>query len=264
MMHCDDIKPLLEAYALEALEPEEMTAVSAHLDECEACRVLNAEYSDLVTLLPGALAEASPWPLPDSLRDKTLARIADLDHPDPELTPADPWWRQLHPSQMRFWQVTAAVLLLLLLVTGGWGWWSSTALAEERAMRTLLENEFEKREIIFELVDSRVTQRTFIAPVNSESTAYGKVYTRPDMTGIVVLGGRLPSPPEGYGYHVYFTEGSSRYLGGILEVNEDGFGIMLVDTSPHIPAYNEVNYALKPLESSEAGEPVLFWESGDG
>ena len=262
-MDCNEIKELLEAYVLEALEPAEMTAVSNHLNECEGCRRLQAEYGDIVSLLPGVLAEASPWQVPDSLRASTLARIADLDQAQPISPKATSWWRRLRPSELLFWRVTAVSLFLILLLTGIWGWRTNTALAEERAMRTLLQNEFEKREMIFELVDSQTTQRTLVAPVDSDSSAYAKVYTRPDMSGIVVLGGRLMPPPEGYGYQVYFTQNNYRYLAGVLDVNEAGFGVMLVDTDPYIPELDEISFALQALDSTEDIEPVLYWQSAE-
>lgn len=262
-MDCQEIEPQLEAFVLNALEPEEMAAVSAHLDGCERCRRLESEYGDMVSVLPTVLADASPWELPDSLRARTLARIADLEKANPSSTEKLSWWTWLRPSELALWRSTAAVLFVLLLVVAGWGWQNRTALAEERAKRVFLQSEFEKREVIFELVDSQDTQRVYVPAVDDGSNSYGKIYTRPDKTGIVFLGGNLPKPPQGYGYHIFLTNEDSRYLAGVLDVNDEGFGLILVDTHGYIPRYDEVDVALQPLNSTEPGKPILSWNAPD-
>lgn len=68
--HVDD---LVDAYALGALEPDEVDAVERHLEECAACRALADEARRNAQLLLYAAPPAEP---PASLRGRLLARIA--------------------------------------------------------------------------------------------------------------------------------------------------------------------------------------------
>ena len=49
---------------------------------------------------------------------------------------------RLRPADLLFWRVAAACLFAILLFAGSWGWRTNAALAEERAMRLLLQNKF--------------------------------------------------------------------------------------------------------------------------
>jgi Putative zinc-finger len=58
---CDDLRPLLGGYVLDALEPDETEAVREHLPDCAACA---AEHASLVGL-PALLDLAAPLDMPD-------------------------------------------------------------------------------------------------------------------------------------------------------------------------------------------------------
>jgi hypothetical protein len=58
---CDDLRPLLGAYVLGALEPDETEAVREHLPGCSAC---SAEHASLAGL-PALLDLATPLDAPD-------------------------------------------------------------------------------------------------------------------------------------------------------------------------------------------------------
>lgn len=68
--HVDD---LVDAYALGALEPDEVDAVERHLEGCESCRALLEESRRSAE----ALLDIAPRvPLPPSLRARVMERIA--------------------------------------------------------------------------------------------------------------------------------------------------------------------------------------------
>jgi hypothetical protein len=58
---CDDLRPLLGGYVLDALEPDETEAVREHLPDCAACA---AEHASLAGL-PALLDLAAPLDMPD-------------------------------------------------------------------------------------------------------------------------------------------------------------------------------------------------------
>ena len=70
----DDIEDLLAAYALDALEPEEITRLLTLLDEHPQLRTVLAELRSTADKLPYGLPEAIPHP---DLRRRILQRATD-------------------------------------------------------------------------------------------------------------------------------------------------------------------------------------------
>ena len=88
--HDEHVDNLIDAYALGALEPDEVAQVERHLETCDACRALldavRAVTSDLLLAVP----QAAP---PPALRGRILSRIHDETQPasqPTEQTPAPP------------------------------------------------------------------------------------------------------------------------------------------------------------------------------
>jgi hypothetical protein len=74
---CDELRPLLGGYVLEALEPDEAEAVRAHLPGCPACAAELASLADLPHLLDLAAPFAHPdEPLSPSFEEALLDRFA--------------------------------------------------------------------------------------------------------------------------------------------------------------------------------------------
>ncbi|MST35184.1 hypothetical protein GHK86_20930, partial [Acidimicrobiaceae bacterium USS-CC1] len=75
-----DVQELLGAYALDALEPDEVAAVEAHLEVCARCRRELAGYREVTSLLGHTGGEAPPgiWD-----------RIAAGMHPEPSSPPLE-------------------------------------------------------------------------------------------------------------------------------------------------------------------------------
>ena len=59
-MNHDDLQSLLGAYALDALDPDEASALEAHLAECPRCRAEVAVHRETVALLANVGGEAPP------------------------------------------------------------------------------------------------------------------------------------------------------------------------------------------------------------
>jgi anti-sigma-K factor RskA len=88
--HDEHVDNLIDAYALGALEPDEVAHVERHLETCDACRALldavRAVTSDLLLAVP----QAAP---PPALRGRILSRIHDEAEPasqQAEHAPAPP------------------------------------------------------------------------------------------------------------------------------------------------------------------------------
>jgi Putative zinc-finger len=74
---CQQVRPLLGGYVLEALEPEEAEAVRAHLPNCPVCAAELASLAELPALLDLAAPVAHPdEPLSPSSEEAVLDRFA--------------------------------------------------------------------------------------------------------------------------------------------------------------------------------------------
>lgn len=71
---CDRVRNELEAWALGALEPEEMAAVERHVAACQACSEDAKDLSDVASMLPFSLSSVSPSA---GARRALMSRIAD-------------------------------------------------------------------------------------------------------------------------------------------------------------------------------------------
>jgi anti-sigma factor RsiW len=74
---CDDLRPLLGGYVLDALEPDEMQAVREHLPHCHGCAAEHASLAGLPALLDLARPLDRPEePLSPGLEEAVLDRFA--------------------------------------------------------------------------------------------------------------------------------------------------------------------------------------------
>jgi hypothetical protein len=268
-MTCDEIRELLEAYALGALDVDEEESVESHLPECPDCRLLANEYIDAANMLPYALSLVSPFSLPSSVKGHLLQSLeaASPPTPSPSATekPSGAWrpipaWRWPSLWRPRALATLAALILLALLVA--WSVRLNVALSRERALRAEFASLVSQQEVVLEVVDSSKTLRVLLRPPAGGSRAYGKLYTRPDMPHVVVMAARLSQPTPGQAYHLWLTSGSETRLAGVMAVNKGGFGLLVFDADQDGPVYEAARLTLQPEgTSAPSGDPVLLWEA---
>jgi len=293
-MSCEQIRELIEAYALGALDAPDQALVETHLAECPACRQLLNEYAEMVNALPQAVALASPLQPPAALKDQLLqslepapfrqapvrqaqgrlrqAQEAPQDTAPPTVATAAPapgtFQQTLPPPKSAWWRtrplaVAAAILLIVVLL--GWSVQLSAALARERALRAEFANLVDQQEIVLEVIDSNQTiRRVLLPPEKGSSNAYGKLFTRADLPHVVAMAARLLQPPAGHAYQLWVTSADQTRLAGVMNVNEQGFGLLVFDADRDGPVYDSAQITLQPLGSTTpAGSPILAWKLSD-
>src|SRR5262245_22170479 len=114
-MQCDQIRELLEAYALNMLDADERARVESHLATCADCRQLADEYAEVVNRLPLALAAASPLQAPALLKSRVLQSV-QASSPRRQYI--------IEKSSARSWfnlrTVGALALIVLLIAASAW------------------------------------------------------------------------------------------------------------------------------------------------
>lgn len=256
-MTCDQVRELLEGYALGVLDADETSRVEAHIASCADCRELVARYAEVLAGLPDALALASPLRLPDTIKRRLLTTIeAGATEPPAQPTPATP---QRSPRRgIRRLLVLAGSLALALALASTAA--LSVALDHERQLKERFAGLLDQREIVLEVVDGRGTERAFLRSPDKNSAAYGKLFTNPRLRDVVVMAGRLPKPEEGERYRVVLTSGGVTHSPGMLKVNAKGFGLLVFEAERAGPRYDSVHITLESAGARPGqGENVLTW-----
>ena len=285
-MRCDDVRELLELYALGALDANEHAQVAAHLAGCPTCQRMVDELTDVANALPQALAATSPLRLPATAKARLFqsldaltpgaASAGDRDIVHDRAAPPPPPARQasgqtsgvgaaLRRRGSRWWRprtlgILAATLVAVLAL--GWGVQLSFALARERALRAEFDALLSGQQaLVIDVIDSPKTIKAMLRATQPGSKAYGKLFTRPDMANVVVMAGRLPDPPPGQVYQVWLTRAGTVQLAGELALNA-GFGALVFDAGQNGPRYDAAQVILQPDSSTTpTGTTVLQWKA---
>jgi Putative zinc-finger/Anti-sigma-K factor rskA len=254
---CEEVRELLEAYALGTLEPDEHSQVETHLASCADCRGLVARYEEVLAGLPDALALASPLQLPETIKQRLLATIEAGDvAPAAESTSSVSRRSRVAAMRRSLVLVGAIALVLALASTAA----LSFALDRERQLKERFAGLLDQREIVLEVVDGRGTERAFLRSPDERSTAYGKLFTNPRLRDVVVMAGRLSKAREGERYRVLVTSGAITRSPGILKVNAKGFGLLVFDAGRAGPDYDGIRIRRERADAHPgSGETVLSW-----
>jgi hypothetical protein len=254
-MRCDDVRNLLEEYALGILDEDDLAAVEAHLAWCDACRALAAEYRELLTGLPDALALASPVRLPDVLKQHLLRAIgADIAERERVSPP-----RSRGRATLRRVLVLAAAVVLVLSVAATAA--LSLALDRERRLNNRFAGLLDQREVVIEVIDGRGTERAFLRSQDESLDAYGKLFTNPRLRQVVVMTGRLPKVGDDEVYRVWLTGAGTTSAAGVLKVNQKGFGLLVFKASGPGPRYDAARIVRQRADATmPRGETVLAWD----
>jgi anti-sigma-K factor RskA len=260
-MNCEAVREQLEAYALGALEDNEARFVEDHVATCLDCRDLLDAYQDAASRLVDALPDVPGAPATE-VKQRLMAQVTQLTLPPAGRSPTRP---AIAPHRSRFFPLKAVAACLLLVIVGSsvaWGLQQRSALAKEKSLRTELEALVGQQEIVLEVVDSSRTVKSQLRAVEPGSTAYGKLYTRPDMAWVVALVGRLPPKPEEEVYNLWLTRNGSEQLAGPLEINENGFALILFDAQLNGPLYEGARVVRQlPASDIASAITVVRWEA---
>jgi hypothetical protein len=250
---------LLEAYSLGALDVEESAKVERHIAECADCRLAVFELGETAGVMAQAVASVSQMRVPPALKQRLMNSI-ESDTGQESKTHAAPPVSMRGLFRPRNLATLAAVALLVISIA--WSVRLGVALAEERALKAEFANLVDQQEIVLEIVDSGNTvKRVLRSPQGASS--YGKLYTRTDMTHVVAMAARLNPPREGQAYHLWLEDGDVVKLAGSLNINDEGFGLLVLDEDHFGPEYDSAILTLQNEGESEPSDNIiLVWNTG--
>jgi hypothetical protein len=205
-----DLRDLLGAYALGALDAEESAAVRAHLATCDECQVELATLWAAVDALPEIIEPMDP---PPALRDLIAAAIqaeptvaplaapvvpvrpAVVVPPPEPIRPSQSWWSRAAP-----W--AAAALLLLSLGLLLW----NLQLRQEMA--------------------TSVPETIALAPTDAAPGASGELHTLPDGETLILDVRDLPPLAPDQVYEVWLIGAEGPVPAGVFDQSTDRHAIV--------------------------------------
>ncbi|HJZ49369.1 MAG TPA: anti-sigma factor [Roseiflexaceae bacterium] len=245
----DDILDLLTAYALGALEPDEIVRVGALLDQQPELRATLAELRATADMLPYGLPEATP---PTDLRQRAL------DHATGRASSAAPTPRERLSTRARgwIWALSGVVSLALLAAAIGWGQLLSTSSQIGQLQSELASVRAELKDTQTQVAAAQQQANQLQAQIASAQKVLASLQGENGSgailqakNGTTVFAAQLPPLKPGHVYQLWrIQSGSAPTSLGIFTVDLQGYGI-------------------KPLtrnQEPQSGETVAVTDEPDG
>jgi anti-sigma-K factor RskA len=228
---------LLTAYALDALEPDEVAQVVALLEERPELRGTLAELRAAAGRLPYALPEAEP---PPELRQRVL------DYATGRAAPTRPAPAGI-ATRARVWLLSLGGIAAAALLAAAIGWAQATGAQTELArVRAELDAARLEQQQVAEVL-SRA--ETMAALTGSEGS--GAILRTPQ--GQALLAARLPPLQPGRVYQLWMIQGDTPASAGTFTVSEQGHGVLALAPAPEILAATTFAVTNEPGPSGSPG-----------
>ncbi|HEU4327085.1 MAG TPA: anti-sigma factor [Roseiflexaceae bacterium] len=228
----DEILDLLTAYALDALEPEEIARVDSLLEQHPEWHQTLAELRATAALLPYGLPQAEP---PPSLRRRTLDHATGRAPRLPLQRPAAP---------LRRWLLALGGLAAVALLAAGLAW-AQLGAAQTELARTQADLATARAELTRAQADLAAAQSAqrrvaevlaLSEPLVTMSGPGGRGTVLRAPSGETLVAAQLPQLAQGRVYQLWLIQGSGAPVsGGTFTVDEQGFGLLRLGTTALSP-----------------------------
>ena len=234
--NCFQIEPLLAAYALNALEPDENRQVQAHLESCDLCRQAVSDYQAISDELIFAQPAVQP---PARIRAKLLAQTA----PKPQRRGM---LGRSRTKPFRLIPVTALVVILILVVFNIGLLYSTNQLL---ASQEELTRQNQVNQTAFALLTYPESQVAII----DDGEIYGTLVYDPDGQVAILSVWGLESLPAGQDYQVWLIEpDQTRISGGVFQSSDQSEYVTFIIESPNpLENFAGIGVTIEP----EGGSP---------
>lgn len=211
---CEEIRPLLSAVAIGALDADEAAGVAQHLLECRECRQELDRLSDTVDLIGFAVPQAEP---PASLRAAFLSQLGDDAAVPPGRAPT-PVTRVL-PWR---WIASVAAALIVVLLAGNIG----LQLRDTNSAAPAEPTQASATRASVPLVWYDVAAA---GPQAGKATGFLCAQETGRLAWLIVQD--LPALPAGKTYQAWLSNGDERIDAGTFTVDDKGRGFLTIRLS---------------------------------
>lgn len=228
----DPFSALIAAYALGALDDEDIPALEEHLLSCAACREELDSYHSVVASMGLAAADATPSP---ALKARLLERVDQPAVPAAVAPAASSWQRFLDAMRNSLnggrWLPAAAVMLLLLVGAV----------------------------FVWQQAGSARTERFELSATDAAPGAQGLLEASEGTGQVTLIVTGLPVLPPTHQYQLWLIEDGSRTSGAVFSVSGDGSATVVVDSPQPLTGYGAFGVTIEPAGGSPGptGQRVL-------
>ena len=232
---CEELEPLLAAYALGEPDPTMRARVDEHVRGCPACREALGTAHQTARWLPFAAPDAMPAP---DLRERVRRAVIAGASGEESSRPAPRGFRSW-PRGRRLERLVAATAILALLA------WNVTL---QRNAWNQAAAERERQAVLAEL---------FVAPTVEEVSlpggvpgARGVLRYVPESQACALTVEGLPPLPADRVYQLWLVAEGKRYSGGTFMVDPSGRGVLVWRLRRPFDLYESVGITVEPRGGS--------------
>ncbi len=210
-MTCREAEELWGAYALQALEADELARMERHIKDCAPCRLRVDELIEVASLLPYSVPAVASPRAEERLKSKILAQVRGI------ISPAR--YKKNFGARLRL-PIAAPVVgtaVALFLIFIGWSFYRQNQ--ELRNVTTAVEVALTCQEDVHL---PGAPER----PVEY-ARSWGRICSLPDKDMAVIWVADTPIAPEGSTYHLWFKEGERFRDAGVVQVGLKGQGWLI-------------------------------------
>ncbi len=222
-MNHDEIRELLPAYAIGAVDPQERVTVEEHLATCAACRLTLRTYEGLAEDL---LYAVPPVPAPSQVEERLQRAVGAPRR-------SRSWW---HRPAARTLALAAAVVIFLLS-NAFWAYRIQTISQEMRVQATALA--------VLAGAPRVVLQGDPPAP-----EARGVLYLRPETNVALLRISNLPPLPPDRAYQVWLIYDGHRDTGALFQVHQPQEIVVLIRAPRPLAEYEAIGITVEPASGS--------------
>lgn len=228
------VTDLIPAYALGALEPEEVDIVERHLEHCDACRA----EARLAARVGDALLVAAPQrSAPPQVRERLLARVREMR--SATLEGAEATTPAAEPAA----EATSATVYVAPR--------STNPLA--RALRAAFGERPDESETDRILRDLLLDPESEVYPVGGTAeapSASARLIANPQRNAAVLLANGLRAPGAGRAYQIWLLRDGKPIPNALFEIDRHGRGVSLVHMSGRLRSFDTVAVTPEPTSGS--------------
>lgn len=244
-MTCAEIRELLAAYSLDALDDWERVEVAGHLERCPPCGFDLPDYERVATALGLAVEQHDP---PSDLGGRILAAATRQE--------ARAWPRWVG-TRLRLPHVQPAALLAGLALVVGltatlWAAGLQMEMSEQRTAIATLRERASRYDRVVAVLQAADLQVRSLQGTDAAPSAMGRVYVDPQAGTGMLMVRALPPLPPGRSYQLWWVRpDGKRESGGLLTwTDQGGNGYGFVQCPVPCAGFNAIGVTEEPSGGS--------------
>lgn len=255
MKNCDQLRELMEAYALGALDPEEHAAVAAHLlTGCRDCAKSVEEARWLVSQLAYAAPEAAPS---DMLKGRLMQTVRSEAETHGQSKPHPPPAKGAIP----IWLWTAVAALFLFSIYSSWNMrrlQTEIRDSNERAATLIADREKAEKQLAAAKREAMILMDpSSVKIVPAAKSTLGmelEAKWNPEL-GVVVMGEKIPMPSPHHVLQLWFIPKApgAKPMPSMMMMPDANGKFMVLVANP--PESMDATKAIAITEEPEGGSP---------